>query len=251
MRLHELQARPEQGDMFSDEFADKDHTAKRTDVISTKGDTAEISLPNQNSRGGIISPVKQVVDRFWKWFGHSEAVDNNGRPLVFYHGTASDFTEFKTKVKTHNNYGLLGDIELVRHAIFVTPDLEFASHYTNKGDTGGENIITLYAKAENPFDMRNGITEQMEADLDAVDFNTRVLYNVSKDWELFDDEIGEDFVAALKQAGYDSAIISEFNEFIDDGDNHDVWVFFNGNQLKSVFNKGTYNQSGDMTEHKK
>lgn len=39
----------------------------------------------------IISP-----ENFWKWFGNSITVDEKGRPMVFYHGTRSDFTEFKS-----------------------------------------------------------------------------------------------------------------------------------------------------------
>lgn len=35
-------------------------------------------------------------ENFWKWFDNSITVDGNGKPLVFYHGTRSDFTEFKT-----------------------------------------------------------------------------------------------------------------------------------------------------------
>lgn len=33
---------------------------------------------------------------FWDWFGDSITVDKDGNPLIFYHGTRSDFTEFKT-----------------------------------------------------------------------------------------------------------------------------------------------------------
>ena len=35
-------------------------------------------------------------ENFWKWFGNSITVDEQGRPLVFYHGTRSDFTEFQS-----------------------------------------------------------------------------------------------------------------------------------------------------------
>ena len=35
-------------------------------------------------------------EKFWKWFDNSILVDDQGRPLVFYHGTRNDFTEFKS-----------------------------------------------------------------------------------------------------------------------------------------------------------
>ena len=46
----------------------------------------------QNSLGQEI----KNPENFKKWFGNSVTVDEQGRPLVFYHGTRADFTEFKT-----------------------------------------------------------------------------------------------------------------------------------------------------------
>lgn len=33
-------------------------------------------------------------DNFWEWFGNSKVVDKNGKPLVVYHGSSSEFEEF-------------------------------------------------------------------------------------------------------------------------------------------------------------
>ena len=33
---------------------------------------------------------------FWKWFGDSITVDEQGRPLIFYHGTRKSFNQFKS-----------------------------------------------------------------------------------------------------------------------------------------------------------
>ena len=58
---------------------------------------------------GTQSPSEQLNDirysriddqtntsAFKKWFGDSKVVDENGNPLVMYHGTTADFTEFDT-----------------------------------------------------------------------------------------------------------------------------------------------------------
>ena len=48
---------------------------------------------------------------FKKWFGDSKVVDENGEPLVVYHGTASDFSEFaeeKLGINTRETDGELG-----------------------------------------------------------------------------------------------------------------------------------------------
>ncbi len=33
-------------------------------------------------------------DAFWRWFGESQVVDENGKPLLLYHGTHKNFEKF-------------------------------------------------------------------------------------------------------------------------------------------------------------
>ncbi|MBR4419681.1 MAG: hypothetical protein IKT32_02260 [Clostridia bacterium] len=40
-----------------------------------------------NSNGDRIAKSKEALTNFWKWFGNSKVVDEQGRPLVVYHGT--------------------------------------------------------------------------------------------------------------------------------------------------------------------
>ena len=48
-------------------------------------------------------------DNFWKWFGNSKIVDNNGNPLVCYHCTNSTFDIFdKNKIGTAHDKGYYG-----------------------------------------------------------------------------------------------------------------------------------------------
>jgi len=67
----------------------------------------------------------------------SKVVDDQGRPLVVYHGTSSRFEEF-----IPSNRG-----------IWLTPDKNRASDYAKNRMNGEEGIIMpLYAKIENPAD---------------------------------------------------------------------------------------------------
>jgi len=43
--------------------------------------------PTRNSNNKLIHPTLQGIKNFWKWFGNSKVVDNQGRPLVVYHGS--------------------------------------------------------------------------------------------------------------------------------------------------------------------
>lgn len=205
-------------------------------VLGEDFDTSE----SLNSHGRRISTNKKSLENFFNWFGDSKAKDSKGRPLVFFHGTLSDFTEFKTQIKSTNQYGIFGGADVTRHAIFVTPDIDFASTYAS-ADREGANIISVYIRAEKPFDLRFGLTETQESELNSVGFNTSMFRYIDNFWELFDDDTGEHFVKSLKSLGYDSAIIKEHNEL--NNATVDVWVLFSSNQLKSVYgNIGTYSK---------
>lgn len=57
----------------------------------------EFSLPNENSLGKPIAQTEEALKNFWNWFGDSKVVDENGRPLVCYHGSEAVFDEFDYK----------------------------------------------------------------------------------------------------------------------------------------------------------
>ncbi len=51
--------------------------------------------PTMNSNGQPIHNTKEGIVNFWKWFGDSQVVDEQGRPLTVYHGTTQNFPDFK------------------------------------------------------------------------------------------------------------------------------------------------------------
>lgn len=55
-----------------------------------------ITRPTTNSAGNPIHSTESGIRNFWKWFGDSKIVDEQGRPLVVYHGSrsADALTEF-------------------------------------------------------------------------------------------------------------------------------------------------------------
>jgi hypothetical protein len=50
--------------------------------------------PATSSTNKPIYPTEEGTKNFWRWFKDSAVVDGDGRPLVVYHGTAADFSEF-------------------------------------------------------------------------------------------------------------------------------------------------------------
>jgi len=97
--------------------------AKRvtTDTIVIDG----VIRSTRNSNGKSIHPTEEGVRNFWKWFGDAVTVDRRGRPVVMYHGTSRDITEFRPRQA---------------NAIFITPNPSFADDFTSisEGEMRGE-----------------------------------------------------------------------------------------------------------------
>lgn len=75
-------------------------------------------------------------ERFRRWFGPSRVVDEDGAPLVVYHGTSKNFTVFDTDLS--GNKGETG--------AFFTDNPEHAAEY-------GDRLIEAYLSIANPYEV--------------------------------------------------------------------------------------------------
>lgn len=76
--------------------------------------------PTTDSTGKQIHPTEEGLRNFWRWFGDSKVVDDEGRPLVVYHGTTrAGFDTFST-----------GRGSKVDGAYFFTPNPRMAATYS-------------------------------------------------------------------------------------------------------------------------
>lgn len=107
-----------------------------TDVDSVQDAIAEVF--GEYAKGAAKFSRKQTqTPAFRAWFGDSKVVDSEGAPLVVYHGTAADFSEFKAS----NSYD---------GAIF------FSSSYEVAEDRAGEDnakVLSVYLAPQNLFDV--------------------------------------------------------------------------------------------------
>lgn len=83
--------------------------------------------------------TKTNTPEFKRFFAGSKAVDENGQPQVFYHGTGADIDEFSPHQAD---------------AIFVTDNPGFASGFSVSRE-GNPNVIPVYVSTKNPFDYKN------------------------------------------------------------------------------------------------
>lgn len=212
-------------------------------IVALDSDVPVIFLGQQSMR---FNRKQQKTEAFKAWFEGSKVVDENGKPLIVYHGTNGDFNQFETGRSTVNST-TFGNKEVQRAGIFFTPDSDFAGEFAQqegKSKDGG-NIMPSYLAIYDPFDMTNGIgvvRRNMLADK-GVDISNLPEHPSSDTWKAFDGENGKKLVAVLKDRGYDGAIISEENK---NGDTVKVYVAFDKSQIKSATgNAGTFDAAND------
>lgn len=228
-----------QGDMFQGDMIGQDEKIATGRVIDSNGNTEEGG--NVDSAGRQIAPTRQALENFWKWFGDSEAVDDNGRPSLYYHTTRNDFDRFEANRVTKNS-GTFGDWETSRAAIFFTESLEDSQAYgkAGKGFEPGASVMPVYLKAENILDMTSGYLPSYGRDaarIEEAGLNPR--YMDRFDWSKFDDEDGKDMVDALKRAGYDAVKFWDQNP--DTQEDFQALAVFSPEQIKSALgNRGTF-----------
>lgn len=141
-------------------------------------------------------------DNFWKWFGDSKVIDKNGKPLVVYHGSHSEFSEFDG-------------------VSYFTDDYMNADGYAS-----GEYVYEVYLSMKNPLIIdANGkkwdkietpygtTTQAVVGNVDGNKYDGVIFNNIKDSW--IDDE--------------------------DYQDPSTVYVTFSSNQIKSVDNDGTWN----------
>lgn len=234
--------RSAQRDMFQEDMIDADAKVKTSRVVDSKGNTED--GVNVDSAGRQIASTRQALENFWKWFGDSDAVDDSGRPALYYHTTRNDFDQFEAGRVTKNS-GTFGDWETSRAAMFFTDSLDDSQAYgkTGKGFAPGANVMPVYLKAENVLDMTSGYLPSYGKDaarIEEAGLNPR--YMDRFDWSKFDDEDGKEMVDALKRAGYDA--IRFWDENPDTQESFKALAVFSPEQVKSALgNRGTFNGS--------
>lgn len=170
----------------------------------------------------------KLMPAFESWFENSQVVDENGAPLVVYHGTKSDFTAFETGRPT-KNYGF-GSYETRREGIFFTPDRDFAEEFAGKEGW----VIDAYLSVQKLLDLSEGYPNSFYMKHHGMlAANNLICMRPEEMWEMLDDGFpgSEEFIAAIKADGYDGLRMVERNA---QGYAKDVYVAFNATQIKSA-----------------
>ena len=223
------------------------------------------------------SKEPKLNDNFWKWFGNSKVVDENGNPMVCYHGTPQEFNEFDKSKRGIHSKGPGAGV-----GFWFSTSPEYFNYY--------KNHMEVYLSIQNPkifktkpytrielqllWDMYNN-----EKDSDERYFIYKLLKGVSgrEDaydhflWDLYSsnnqipinqnfygdlrdivklknpEQSYENYINKLKSKGYDGIIIidTEYDSTFTNGKNNTQIIAFEPNQIKSVKNNGNWSLNSD------
>ena len=154
-------------------------------------------------------------EAFAKWFAGSKMVDGNGAPTVLYHGTQDDVQYFDLTHTNRKDTGWAGE------GVYLTDQPKLADAYSlmKKGPVGA-NVIPVYASIRNPYMAENALA--LKAKLRAGGKEAAVK-----------------FTEELQANGFDGVVLT-----YPDGTRE--IIAFEPGQVKSIFNRGTWNRQDPM-----
>lgn len=198
-----------------------------------------INIINEYQSEGVTT-----TPEFRQWFRNSKVVDQQGKPLMVFHGGPSGITAFdKNKIGQTFGQDKEGFFFTTNTAYDIahygTPDgktgqrvyndMYAAGAYADNAEGGG--VYPCYLRIENPL-MIGDWAEWNGLDLD---------YEVSNYGHVQDvlDRNKRNIIGTAREGNYDGVIASH-------GRDH-VFVVFEPNQIKSIFNK-KFSDSDNISE---
>jgi hypothetical protein len=205
---------PNQMGMFGAEdlplFSGTPQSARAETFAPQQATRQETMFDMRPQMKGAETKIPTETPEFKRWFGDSKIVDDDGRPMVVYHSTGSDFTSFREGqhfgTQRQSNQIITGKTQVTEARQRLGMEPESPTEY---------RTIPVYLKIENP--------------LRVEDFGGNP-------------EAWDQAIAEAKAKGYDGLVYQNWGEFDVNkkGEPADSYVAFNPEQIKSTANRGTY-----------
>ena len=237
--------------------------AEKTDVSQEKLYQLPQEASDAQGKADINTP------EFKEWFGNSKVVDEKGKPLEMVHFSYNEFSQFdKSHAGVNNDESSIGfwfadrdDFAFnnerypIRYDVYLKMDnpliIEGNGTETNPwADTDIDNLDS-YAKFEKMFNDLMYQDPQMwdERVYEPIygGFETqKVKLRFSNFSEKKQREIIKGIIDKLKAQGYDGIIIKNTRvDSLNPDEGINQYVVFEPNQIKSVYNRGTWNAGND------
>lgn len=228
---------------FQESFDLADENARLDDIYPEyTGETIEVDGKERtvyNSNGDRIAKSAEALRNFYKWFGDSKVVDEQGRPLVVYHGTSEQFDTFNENLIGKWDYGYYGK------GFYFTDHEHVAEDYAKSGafdDGGTATVMPVYLNLQNPFFMEytndNGISDEKHNRLVEQGYDG-VIAVESRDLRKsgYEEELNKAKALNVEHwqlKDYEGNVVGRVLPF--------EFVAWENTQIKSVDNRGTFSE---------
>jgi len=188
------------------------------------------SAPKGALTSGFTGSIKPVGgSKFKNWFQESKIVDENKAPLTVYTGSKANIEEFSPQ----------SDFGKISPTYWFSNNPKVASGYAMDPTRKGQSLGAVYPaklSLQNPLviDAKNNNWNNITINNDALKL---------KGFEAGKQKASTDYIAYIaRQNGYDGLIIknAKDNPVGVSGEVSDVYTAFKPEQIKSIFNRGTY-----------
>lgn len=125
------------------ELEDKRNRLKEViSQLESASDSARLADDAEGEEDGTRFSVAPQTDTaaFKRWFGDSKVVDDDGNPLVVYHGTRHSFDEFKREGRKGND-----------RLHYFSDNPAVANEYAGDVRYGSPNVMPAYVSLQKPF----------------------------------------------------------------------------------------------------
>lgn len=195
--------------LMQEQFDLANENARLDDIYPAyEGETIEINGVERtvyNSNGDRIAKSEPALRNFYRWFGDSKVVDEQGRPLVVYHGAGTKFDTFRL-ISYYE--GMTDDPKMIRPYAFFSSSKDVSKRF-------GKEVYPVYLKIENPSEFNES----------GANWNAISQIQWFKNTPLNKDGI---IVKNIKEGNTGS--LDAATDFI----------VFENNQIKSTDNRGTF-----------
>jgi len=189
------------------------------------------SKPTTNSLGLPIAKTPEGISNFWNWFGNSVTVDEKGQPVVFYHGTYTDFDEFQH--------------------IWDREDFDADNDYS-EGYNGGNLGVGFYFTKNEEYAKRFGRLKKYYLKITNL-YDLTDETNISELNERYDEEqeelaygmMGEVIDDIIKENKYDGVYAMGAGGL---SYGTDEWTVLSSSQIKSVENSGEFSNTPNVNK---
>ncbi len=198
-----------------------------------------------------VKTRKNLNNNFRKWFSDSVVTNEDGSPKIVYHGTVKEFDKFVPSLRNDigSHFGNTHQANFITISDINSVDLE--SEYYK-----GMHILPCYVRIEKPLYIEDLVTWDIESMSEFLMEHNLISPNMLNSLKIrhnntyygkderpdnADEEqtrIKEILIYYLKKAGYDGIIYDNTSE----GEGESYMVF-DSNQVKSIFNKGTWSNN--------